>query len=644
MKYFLFPFAKVEKGNRVILYGAGLLGAQYRHQIKSSHYCELVLWIDGAPDGVETFPPETLLELAPDAYDLVIVAVWVAQYAAEMRQTLREFGVPDEKMLTAETTQFCWPGYSKLTLSELLERPDCIHAAMRDYFTRSEGYVEYFRPLIDELKAYKGDKVGLMRRLRSVVEKELTENSSRLVLLRVMYEAECFDAGMMELFMRCVAKIRNDVGAKYWLTIDMTMMTFYYPHLIYPNYYLDRRSLFKAVAEEYGLKPLRNACRTNNSNRICFIQLSLKPGNIFPPTMFIAPIANELAVRGYEVTVIPLDAQLCDLSASFLKPEGADWVTSKQFKSTIRQWFHDDVKLIYLQGASGKERRQFILDTLYEIDPKAILDCSSEFCPISFVYHKQYPTIYIPMGTNHSSSFFHRLVVGNKRLAIEKEKPYRSVTPAQMIEIPPYYQYVEPKRKFNRTDHGLFEHDFIMVTVGLRLKHDITEQFADAVCGALLERPRLKWILVGAETPDCIQSAYAELLGKQIIFWGHEGDLVGLYSICDLYINPDRIGGGTSIAWAMQHDLAVTMTARSTLAFLIGQGYYVDGGYDSLMAYVLRMMDDPQEYARNRTAMRERAENFSLDAYVTSLIRHMDELCAEFAGNETLSEGETRRI
>ena len=43
---YIFPFDKVEKGSKVILYGAGVVGSTYYHQIKKVNYCEVVLWVD----------------------------------------------------------------------------------------------------------------------------------------------------------------------------------------------------------------------------------------------------------------------------------------------------------------------------------------------------------------------------------------------------------------------------------------------------------------------------------------------------------------------------------------------------------------------------------------------------------------------
>lgn len=46
MARFLFPFEKIEKGSRIILYGAGAAGREFYEQCYQTKYCEVILWAD----------------------------------------------------------------------------------------------------------------------------------------------------------------------------------------------------------------------------------------------------------------------------------------------------------------------------------------------------------------------------------------------------------------------------------------------------------------------------------------------------------------------------------------------------------------------------------------------------------------------
>lgn len=43
---YLFPYEKIEKGSRVILYGAGDVGRDYYNQCQKTRYCDVILWVD----------------------------------------------------------------------------------------------------------------------------------------------------------------------------------------------------------------------------------------------------------------------------------------------------------------------------------------------------------------------------------------------------------------------------------------------------------------------------------------------------------------------------------------------------------------------------------------------------------------------
>ena len=43
---FLFPFDKVPKDSRIVLYGAGECGRDYYLELKETNWCSIALWVD----------------------------------------------------------------------------------------------------------------------------------------------------------------------------------------------------------------------------------------------------------------------------------------------------------------------------------------------------------------------------------------------------------------------------------------------------------------------------------------------------------------------------------------------------------------------------------------------------------------------
>lgn len=72
---YLFPFDKVLKGERIVVYGAGVVGKSYMEQINRITYCKVVLWVDIEHENYSqlgVLPVETIKTVF---YDKIVIAV-----------------------------------------------------------------------------------------------------------------------------------------------------------------------------------------------------------------------------------------------------------------------------------------------------------------------------------------------------------------------------------------------------------------------------------------------------------------------------------------------------------------------------------------------------------------------------------------
>jgi len=99
MTYYLFPFDKVPKDSRIVLYGAGNVGKQFYDQATETNFCEIVLWLDKNADGIFIKQPETVADLNTDDYDIVVIAIENETIMLEIKALLMNYGVPDYKIL-----------------------------------------------------------------------------------------------------------------------------------------------------------------------------------------------------------------------------------------------------------------------------------------------------------------------------------------------------------------------------------------------------------------------------------------------------------------------------------------------------------------------------------------------------------------
>lgn len=101
---YLFPFDKVNRDERVIIYGAGTVGMQYIEQLRQLNYCALAAVTDSNADsvrdglegdGIRVIELEKLADA--DSYDRIVIAS--TKYHAEIVQRLRALGIPAEKIV-----------------------------------------------------------------------------------------------------------------------------------------------------------------------------------------------------------------------------------------------------------------------------------------------------------------------------------------------------------------------------------------------------------------------------------------------------------------------------------------------------------------------------------------------------------------
>lgn len=93
-----FPFDKIEKGSKIVLYGAGKVGQSFKNLIEKTNYCEVVLWVDGnykVLNGISS--PECIQKTE---FDYILVSVMANEYIDEITKSLRNDGVNNKEIIT----------------------------------------------------------------------------------------------------------------------------------------------------------------------------------------------------------------------------------------------------------------------------------------------------------------------------------------------------------------------------------------------------------------------------------------------------------------------------------------------------------------------------------------------------------------
>jgi glycosyltransferase involved in cell wall biosynthesis len=113
---------------------------------------------------------------------------------------------------------------------------------------------------------------------------------------------------------------------------------------------------------------------------------------------------------------------------------------------------------------------------------------------------------------------------------------------------------------------GLPSDAFIFVVVGMRLDADVKDDFLDMLEN-LVEVPGAHIAFAGnfSHYAQVVAEGRQKLAGRTT-FLGFQDDMMSVYSLCDVYLNPKRTGGGSAIVYAMA-------TGLPPLSCPVGDGY-----------------------------------------------------------------------
>lgn len=621
---FIFPFDQVEKGSNIILYGIGVVGKSFYNQITTLNYCNIVAV--AVTEYNFSFPTRYPIilpnEIKNYSYDYIVIAVAPAGTARQIKKTLLEHQVEERKIIYAPNRRVTL-NLASTDLSQWLSSLETLEQEMHRYMLNRTGHVSYFDDIILHIRALvAAGKQKEVEEIKTFFKSYLHSDCSiknKIVILRILYSADCFDPELMELLLSYVRMVDN-YNARLWLLQDISVIERNMADVRYAGYYVDKRRIMEETVRHYYDQP---GCKkvAHTANKIALIAFTLG-SEYFSHNQLIVPYANEMVKMGREVAVFPMDLLRYRYGESFIQPMNQTEQDSRVFEEIHQELFDPKVKIIYNNGESIEERISNFMENLRGYDPDVVYDCCGEYSYLSPLFHKFYFTIALPMRGYATSSCFDVYMCRNKELCIKENTYFHSVKEEQMVEALVGSKEKQITEAFCREEYGIPEDAFVITTVGDRLIKELTINFVDRVCDFLTQYENACWIIVGSRANDYAKDRYAELfLKNKIIEWGFEKNLSAFYALCDVYWNPDRMGGGGSIAMAMRCGVPVVTTRfPSDILPRLGLKNAVDGDYEDCKRYVEKLYHDKSFYQEISELMKERMKSSSVTEYVKKLL------------------------
>ena len=190
----------------------------------------------------------------------------------------------------------------------------------------------------------------------------------------------------------------------------------------------------------------------------------------------------------------------------------------------------------------------------------------------------------------------------------------------------PFRFWPESAGTVSRGEFGLAPDSVLLVSVGGRLDLRVLESWVHDVVALLQENARVEWLVVGL---DSTQAALLQEIHDRIHVLPQRNDVPALIGISNIYVNPPRVGGGATVAMAMQLGVPVVSMAGS------------DGG-DKVGPLALRSADGYRrrlrEWVADGAARREagaalrRRFHEELDISTPAAARRLADACREARG------------
>ena len=168
----------------------------------------------------------------------------------------------------------------------------------------------------------------------------------------------------------------------------------------------------------------------------------------------------------------------------------------------------------------------------------------------------------------------------------------------------------EQTHHYTREQLHLPTNRFLLAVVGGRLTDEVTDTFIDMLMPALDAGAYL--CIVGRMdnyNDFCLRNT---IFKTNSTYLGYQKDILAVLELCDLYVNPKRKGGGTSVITAMYKGLPTVSLSYGDVALGAGTEFCVSN-YKDMSDIILRYMSDSPFYAQMSDKAKARAD-YMLDS------------------------------
>lgn len=169
------------------------------------------------------------------------------------------------------------------------------------------------------------------------------------------------------------------------------------------------------------------------------------------------------------------------------------------------------------------------------------------------------------------------------------------------------FTFKEKGHSYTRERLGLGKDSFVLLIVGWRLDSEITGEFLEVLQRAVQQEGRIQAAFMGRFEQYEERLADYPILRQHACNLGKQEDALAVTECCDLYVNPKRTGGGSSVSEALYEGLPAVTLPNGDVSVAAGEQFWVED-YEAMEHKILRYARDESYYKEMSGYAKERAE------------------------------------
>ena len=388
------------------------------------------------------------------------------------------------------------------------------------------------------------------------------------------------------------------------------------------------RKNVKCIAREVGINFPWIEQGKRNSKRIVIITEQLLLGTRHAPTKVVLDFARLLQKNlGYEVRLFICPSNRVLAHEVWIKTFGYHGETERKYIQISDRGEEIDAWCFPMAGCSTQDYAE-MLSLIYEWKPLFVLNMGVNN-PVADL-PRMFTTL-VAMGMTIECPVSEADILIRY---IHKEPQYEN---EYMKALKPYQKQIfmeeklpaiiqKAEKQYTRLELGLPQEKFLVAVVGNRLDIEIDQEFVQVMRQILLAHSEVMFVIIGLveKLPEYLND---KIFQNRVYYLGYCRDLIGTYSVLNLYLNPRRIGGGWSSAIALAAGIPVLTLPECDVAYNVGEDFIVNN-YKELLNEMACYVSDSKFYETKRKKALLVAESFGEEkmvAYITKLVAKIKE-------------------